>query len=239
LRKPEDAMPDSPRSAHEHSSDPGLKLSPSHGWGENKELFELLLEEFRLAWEQYRHVENEKNTYVNYFFSVTLGIVGFSIALLTINGADRLQLMLGISTAAHLYFWLGVTLQINVRKFELVISHYGRASVVLREQLYQGFDANAKHLSDKVNIYFNLTPNFRSTYLRGRTSPQQADGGGDPVSDMVITFCLAAAVLAQLAVLVALISLDAAWWQLTISGAEFALASVGVAFWRRTIRVAP
>src|SRR5262249_20954793 len=118
----------------------------------NQLMADTLLEEFRQAWAHYRHVENEKNHYVNYFFTVTLGVFCFALALSSAATVPAPSLAVALGTTVANYTCIGASLQVNIRKFDLVVLHYGRAIEIIRSYLYQDVDEDVRRIVETVNI---------------------------------------------------------------------------------------
>src|SRR5689334_19743569 len=125
---------------------------------------EMLLEEYRQAWDHYRHVENERNQHVNYFFSVTLATVGFIVAIATSGKLAAPLLLVGVATAAQVYLWIALTLHLNTRKLGLVLSHYLKAIRLLRDNAYRDAPNEVHQLIDRINIYTALSPVFKMRF---------------------------------------------------------------------------
>lgn len=111
----------------------------------------LLLEEFKQAWEHYRHVENSRLSVVGFLFTVVLAS-GACISLLFNGSHPSSEAYFLTLVVAFLVGVLAVVIYARLAKQSLVLRHYAQVWKFLRQVAY---GQEYSKLSSHISIYEN------------------------------------------------------------------------------------
>lgn len=189
---------------------------------------ETLREEYRQVWEHYRHVENARDQRLEYFFTITLAVLGFSIAI-SGTGLSRGSQLLAICSSIHVYIWIVIHLHLSVTQLSLVLGHYLNAMHTLRNYFFRDESAETRHLAYEVNVETNknIRPLFTSPYY----------GIHDNSRNLILALVYVG-LFAELGIVVGALTLRATdeMIQLVVLGVEATLSILGIIVWLLALR---
>lgn len=98
---------------------------------------EVLLSEYSQAWEHYRHLENTRIRYMNFFFTALFAIIGLYSTLLDLRQTDigELQIILGI-VLLQIFILFSLFIFINITRIGRVLNGYNGVKGRLRQLLF-------------------------------------------------------------------------------------------------------
>jgi hypothetical protein len=189
--------------------------------------YENLREEYRQAWDHYRHVEAERDQRINYFFTITLAVVGFSIAITgtSLNGNG---LLLSIAAAATVYTWVAISLHLDVMTFGIVLGHYLNVIQSLRAVFYQSQPDEVREFVESLDV-------GRSQPMRGLIKSRYH--GVQRSAQAVLAFLTGIALLTDVSIVVVVLVRAPNWWPYLVIGyLQLAMAIGGIAVWLSALR---
>ena len=89
-----------------------------------------LLEDYRQAWDHYRHVEDERLRYLTIYFTATLGSAAIAAPLLAASSLDSGGQLLAVATFLGVFQAFSFFVSVTIRRFGTVLLHY---STVMHE----------------------------------------------------------------------------------------------------------
>jgi ABC-type multidrug transport system fused ATPase/permease subunit len=108
----------------------------------------ILIEEYHQTWEHYRHLENARTKYMNFFFTALFAVFGLYTALIKIDKFEihEFELVIGIIL---LYIFSAFTLYvfINITRIGWVLTGYDNVMKELRKLLHDN-----EILSQKISV---------------------------------------------------------------------------------------
>ncbi|MBA7704627.1 hypothetical protein ES703_113444 [subsurface metagenome] len=112
---------------------------------------DLLLEEFKQAWEHYRHIERGRSWLTGFLYTVALAAAGAVMLLFKESNVstDAYSITLVI---AFLVGSLALAVRLCLQKYTLVLAHYVRAWRKIRRCIYK---QNFAELNKHLDVYEN------------------------------------------------------------------------------------
>jgi hypothetical protein len=108
----------------------------------------IYLEEFHQAWEHYRHLENARTKYMNFFFTALFAVIGLYSAIIKIDQfkLEEFELLIGfllilVFTVFTLYVF------INIIRIGWVLTGYSNVMRQLRINMY-----GEKSIPEKISV---------------------------------------------------------------------------------------
>jgi hypothetical protein len=107
----------------------------------NAETRELLLHDFDQAWEHYRHIEDERNTFFIYFLTLTSVAIGVVASLAARSGSNVVEVLFTVaSPVASVAMSVGVLVyEVSIR-FYMLLDGYKDIAIELRSRLRVGLN---------------------------------------------------------------------------------------------------
>jgi hypothetical protein len=111
----------------------------------NKEKY--LLNENQEAWVHYRHMENMRNQYLGFYFTILTGVsIYLSGYKLTLDS------IIGVSILIFVFYFLTLITYYSIVKIKYVLSGYESIMIKMRAQFLLGDDALQKELDVRHNM---------------------------------------------------------------------------------------
>ncbi|MDG6105760.1 hypothetical protein Daura_18890 [Dactylosporangium aurantiacum] len=108
-------------------------------------LTDALLYEGQQHWLHYRHIEQERNQFLGFFFTLLVAIVGFFVAV-----SSRIPswptVALGLTCMAAVFGMISLLILASVRKFGAALHAYDRDIARIRSSLFSIAGAGRSHL---------------------------------------------------------------------------------------------
>ena len=96
----------------------------------------VLMEEYSQAWQHYRHLENARTKYMNFFFTALFAIIGLYSALLNLKvEIGKIQTVIGI-VLILMFMMFTLYIYINVTRIGKVLKGYNGVKGRLRNLLF-------------------------------------------------------------------------------------------------------
>jgi len=96
----------------------------------------VLLAEYSQAWQHYRHLEDARTKYMNFFFTALFAIIGLYSALLNLKvEIGELQTIIGI-VLILMFMMFTLYIYINITRIGKVLKGYNKVKGTLRELLF-------------------------------------------------------------------------------------------------------
>ncbi|MEM9649400.1 MAG: hypothetical protein AAF969_13050, partial [Bacteroidota bacterium] len=113
---------------------------------------EVLLSEYNQAWEHYRHLENARTRYMNFFFTALFAIIGLYSTLLNIDEfkLGGLQVVLGI-ILLQIFLLFSLFIFVNITRIGRVLVGYNAVKKKLRKSLFVN-----THVPKKISVRYHL-----------------------------------------------------------------------------------
>jgi len=99
---------------------------------------ELYVEEYRQAWDHFRHMENARTNYINFYFTALFAIFGLYTAIITLDllKVGDIQIMIGINLL-NIFSVFTLYIYINIVRIGWVLNGYSCVIRELRKLLYK------------------------------------------------------------------------------------------------------
>lgn len=115
---------------------------------------ELLNNEFQQAWEHYRHLENARATYMQFFYTVIFAAFGF---LITLHEQFKELSSVGLAALLVALSVFSTYIYLNVSKIKYVREHYMNTVNEIRKIMYSDYES-------RIRLFdFRLANNGTST----------------------------------------------------------------------------
>lgn len=197
--------------------------------GENAgRLTQALLYEASQAWDHYRHVENQRNQYVAFSFTVALASLGLVASIAA--SADTPSVAVTVSAATATFTGaLALVTYWSIQRFRHILAFYNKLIRTIRRELFKGSERESLWINE-LEIY-KILPSAVS----GRLLGPQAIAELSLLVLMSISLAVAPASLASFA-----------WWSynpvqyviiLTSGGISLFLATAAVVHGRRVAMI--
>src|SRR5262245_6145762 len=86
---------------------------------------DLLMEEFKQAWEHYRHLEKARTQYINFFLTAALASAGFITSLFKNLKPESVEkALIGALIVIWVFNLLLLFVYVNVKKIGFVLKYY-------------------------------------------------------------------------------------------------------------------
>jgi drug/metabolite transporter superfamily protein YnfA len=133
---------------------------------ENNHSQEVLLSEYSQAWEHYRHLENSRTRYMNFFFTALFAIIGLYSTLLNLKKIEigEIQVILGI-TLLQIFILFSLFIFINITRIGWVLKGYNGVKGHLRGMLFE-----KTHVPDGISVHNYLGKKFKFKIFSVQTS---------------------------------------------------------------------
>src|SRR3954468_9998566 len=115
-------------------------------------LTDALVYEGQQHWLHYRHIEQERNQFLGFFFTLLVGIVGFFVALST-RVPSWPALALSLSTMAAALGVISFLIFASVRKFGVALHTYDRDIQRIRAALLARAEPGRTHLASEHRTF--------------------------------------------------------------------------------------
>jgi hypothetical protein len=115
-------------------------------------LVDALVYEAQQLWLHYRHVEQERNQFLGYFFTLLVAIVGFFVAIGS-RAPTWPTLAMGLSAMAAVLGLICFLIFTSVRKFGAALNIYDREIDRIREALAALLDVERTHLTPEHRAF--------------------------------------------------------------------------------------
>jgi hypothetical protein len=109
-------------------------------------LVDALVYEGQQHWLHYRHIEQERNQYLGFFFTLLVAIVGFFVAVSS-RAPGWPRLAMGLTAMAAVLGLVSTLILISVRKFGAALHVYDRDIERIRASLFAMVQADRTHLA--------------------------------------------------------------------------------------------
>lgn len=98
---------------------------------------DLLIEEYKQAWDHFRHMENARTNYINFYFTALFAIFGLYSALLTLDllKVGEIHIMMGISLL-NIFSIFTLYIYINIVRIGWVLNGYSNVIRELRKLMH-------------------------------------------------------------------------------------------------------
>ncbi len=108
----------------------------------------IYLEEFHQAWEHYRHLENARTKYMNFFFTALFAIIGLYSAIIKIDQfkLEEIDLLIGFFLII-VFSVFTLYVLINVTRIGWIITGYSGVMNQLRINMY-----GEKSIPEKISV---------------------------------------------------------------------------------------
>ncbi|MGI5183162.1 hypothetical protein ACQEVZ_43585 [Dactylosporangium sp. CA-152071] len=121
-------------------------------------LTDALMYEGQQHWLHYRHIEQERNQFLGYFFTLLVAIVGFFVAI-SAQMANWEDVAVGVSSMAWALGLVSLLILASVRKFGAALRAYDRDIARIRASLFAAADGKRTHLAtDRVTVGGGVRP---------------------------------------------------------------------------------
>jgi hypothetical protein len=107
-----------------------------------------LVYEGQQHWLHYRHIEQERNQFLGFFFTLLVAIVGFFVAVRS-RAPSWPSLALGVAAMAALLGMISLLIFASVRKFGAALGEHDRDIARIRESLFSLVDGGKSHLASE------------------------------------------------------------------------------------------
>ena len=86
---------------------------------------ELFVEEYRQAWDHFRHMENARTNYINFYFTALFAIFGLYTAIITLDllKVGDIQILIGINLL-NIFSVFTLYIYINIVRIGWVLNGY-------------------------------------------------------------------------------------------------------------------
>jgi hypothetical protein len=109
-------------------------------------------------WLHYRHIEQERNQFLGFFFTLLVAIVGFFVAVSS-RAPDWPSLAMGVTSMAALLGMISVLIFASVRKFGAALNEHDQDIARIRESLFSLLEAGRTHLeSEPRTVSMRMRP---------------------------------------------------------------------------------
>jgi hypothetical protein len=115
-------------------------------------LVDALVYEAQQHWLHYRHVEQERNQFLGYFFTLLVAIVGFFVAISS-RAPTWPTLAMGLSAMAAVLGMISFLIFTSVRKFGAALYIYNHEIERIRDALASLIDAERTHLTSEHRAF--------------------------------------------------------------------------------------
>jgi hypothetical protein len=105
-----------------------------------------LVYEGQQHWLHYRHIEQERNQFLGYFFTLLVAIVGFFVAF-SARAPDWPTLAMGLTAMAAVLGMISTLILASVRKFGAALSMHDRDIARIRSSLFAALGSDRTHLT--------------------------------------------------------------------------------------------
>ncbi|MFF5225921.1 hypothetical protein [Dactylosporangium sp. NPDC000521] len=109
-------------------------------------LTDVLMYEGQQHWLHYRHIEQERNQFLGYYFTLLVAIIGFFVAV----GAQMTNwpdVAIGVASMAWVLGMVSLLILVSVRKFGMALRAYDRDIARIRASLFALTDGERTHLA--------------------------------------------------------------------------------------------
>jgi hypothetical protein len=175
----------------------------------------LLLDEFEQAWIHYRHLETMRGQYLGFFFTISLGSITLSIPAIGAGALDDAPQLVALSGFVQVFFLLTALIYISVRKLGIVLAHYERVIGLVRSHFY----AEDSTLVASLHVREMDHPVMRSRLFRVQG-----------MAEAILRLFFFLSIFGELLLLVRLMVLRAATWQLGLVAVLAVSILTGTAF---------
>lgn len=126
----------------------------------------MLLSEYSQAWEHYRHLENSRTRYMNFFFTALFAIIGLYSTLLNLKKIEigELQIILGIALL-QIFILFSLFIFINITRIGRVLQGYNGVKNRIREMLFE-----KSGVPDGISVHNYLGKKFKYKIFSVQTS---------------------------------------------------------------------
>jgi len=133
---------------------------------EKKHSPDVLLSEYSQAWEHYRHLENSRTRYMNFFFTALFAIIGLYSTLLNLKKIEigELQIILGIALL-QIFILFSLFIFINITRIGRVLQGYNGVKNRIREMLFE-----KSGVPDGISVHNYLGKKFKYKIFSVQTS---------------------------------------------------------------------
>ncbi|WP_327001474.1 hypothetical protein OHA72_41040 [Dactylosporangium sp. NBC_01737] len=109
-------------------------------------------------WLHYRHIEQERNQFLGFFFTLLVAIVGFLVAI-SARSPTWPELAMGLTAIAAVLGTISLLIFASVRKFGAALRVYDRDIARIRESLFERVEPARTHLvSEPGTIAMRMRP---------------------------------------------------------------------------------
>jgi hypothetical protein len=109
-------------------------------------LTDALVYEGQQHWLHYRHIEQERNQFLGFFFTLLVAVVGFFVAI-SARATSWPALAMGLTAMAAVVGMINLLIFISVRKFGAALHVYDRDVERIRASLFALVESGRTHLA--------------------------------------------------------------------------------------------
>jgi hypothetical protein len=121
--------------------------------------YSAFLHDVTQLWDHYRHIENECNQYLGYFFAALLGSIGFFAAFLAGSRSINFGwVIVGVAVFLHTFTAISFIIYTTVKKFGELLSIYAKLIDSARPLLYRSADPEIANMAKRLNVHAHLRP---------------------------------------------------------------------------------
>src|SRR5687767_6688225 len=121
-------------------------MSPPTEFEKDRLLTDALVYEGQQHWLHYRHIEQERNQFLGFFFTLLVAVVGFFIAIGS-RAPSGPALAIGLTAMAAVLGTISLLIFASVRKFGAALRAYDRDIERIRESLFALVGADRTRLA--------------------------------------------------------------------------------------------
>jgi hypothetical protein len=99
-------------------------------------------------WLHYRHIEQERNQFLGFFFTLLVAIVGFLVAISS-RAASWPELAMGLTAMAAVLGMVSLLIFTSLRKFGAALREYDRDIARIRTSLFVQVEAGRTYLASE------------------------------------------------------------------------------------------
>lgn len=117
-----------------------------------------LVYEGQQHWLHCRHIEQERNQFLGFFFTLLVAIVGFFVAI-SARAPSWPALAMGLTSMAAVLGMISLLIFASVRKFGAALAEYDGEIARIRESLFSLFERGQTHLAaEHRTVSMRMTP---------------------------------------------------------------------------------
>jgi hypothetical protein len=124
---------------------------------------QILIYEGEQSWEHYRHVENQRNTFVGVLLTIAIAAIGLMASLSLRNGRGAEDLAFAVSCPlACAVMSMGLIVYWSVQRFEHILYFYQQVMIHIRDTL--AVSVNLNRLGIDLNVMKHIPPQLSGRF---------------------------------------------------------------------------